>query len=75
MSPIFLSLFLNDVKMQLADIGNESITLERPSIYLLLLLELNSKRGEKTNVFVCVEVLRPSQQFFSHVGTEPPLPG
>ena len=26
-------------------------------------------------VFVWVEVLRPSQQFFSHVGTEPPLPG
>ena len=25
--------------------------------------------------FVCVEALRPSQQFFSHVGTEPPLPG
>ena len=22
-----------------------------------------------------VEALRPSQQFFSHVGTEPPLPG
>ena len=26
-------------------------------------------------VFVCVEVQRPSQQFFSHVGTEPLLPG
>ena len=26
-------------------------------------------------VFVCVEAYRPSQQFFSHVGTEPPLPG
>ena len=28
-------------------------------------------------VFLCVKVetLRPSQQFFSHVGTEPPLPG
>ena len=28
--------------------------------------------------FVCLfgfEALRPSQQFFSHVGTEPPLPG
>ena len=25
--------------------------------------------------FVWVEALRPSQQFFSHVGTEPPLPG
>ena len=25
--------------------------------------------------FVCVEVKHPSQQFFSHVGTEPPLPG
>ena len=24
--------------------------------------------------FVWVEVLRPSQQFFSHVETEPPLP-
>ena len=27
------------------------------------------------DVFVWVEALRPSQQFFSHVGTEPPLPG
>ena len=26
-------------------------------------------------VFVCFEAQRPSQQFFSHVGTEPPLPG
>ena len=26
-------------------------------------------------MFVCVEVQRPSQQFFSHVGSEPPLPG
>ena len=26
-------------------------------------------------VLVWVEALRPSQQFFSHVGTEPPLPG
>ena len=26
-------------------------------------------------LFVCVEVERPSQQFFSHVGTEPPLSG
>ena len=26
-------------------------------------------------LFVWVEALRPSQQFFSHVGTEPPLPG
>ena len=25
--------------------------------------------------FVCVEAYRPSQQFFSHIGTEPPLPG
>ena len=25
--------------------------------------------------FVWVEALRPGQQFFSHVGTEPPLPG
>ena len=25
--------------------------------------------------FVCVEAKRPSQQLFSHVGTEPPLPG
>ena len=23
----------------------------------------------------CVEALRPSQQFFSHIGTEPSLPG
>ena len=34
-----------------------------------------------TNDFVClfcfvwVDALRPSQHFFSHVGTEPPLPG
>ena len=27
------------------------------------------------DLFVWVEALRPSQQFFSHVGTEPPLPG
>ena len=26
-------------------------------------------------LFVSVEALRPNQQFFSHVGTEPPLPG
>ena len=26
-------------------------------------------------LFVWVEALRPSQQFSSHVGTEPPLPG
>ena len=26
-------------------------------------------------LFVWVEVLRPSQYFFSHVGTEPLLPG
>ena len=26
-------------------------------------------------VFVCVEALRPTQQFFSHVGAEPPHPG
>ena len=26
-------------------------------------------------LFVCVEALRPSQQFFSHVVTEPLLPG
>ena len=26
-------------------------------------------------VFVLVEALHPSQQFFSHVGMEPPLPG
>ena len=25
-------------------------------------------------LFVWVEALRPSQQFFSHVGTEPPFP-
>ena len=28
-----------------------------------------------TLVFVCAEAYRPSQQCFSHVGTEPPLPG
>ena len=28
-----------------------------------------------TGVFVCVNASRPRQQFFSHVGTEPPLPG
>ena len=27
------------------------------------------------DMFVCFEALRPSQQFFSHVGTEPTLPG
>ena len=27
------------------------------------------------SLFVWFEALRPSQQFFSHVGTEPPLPG
>ena len=27
------------------------------------------------SLFVWVEALRPSQQFFSHVGTEPPLSG
>ena len=26
-------------------------------------------------LFVCVEAKSSSQQFFSHVGTEPPLPG
>ena len=26
-------------------------------------------------LFVLVEALRPSQRFFSHVETEPPLPG
>ena len=26
-------------------------------------------------LFVCVEAERPSQQFFSHVGMEPSLPG
>ena len=26
-------------------------------------------------LFVCSEAKRPSQQFFSHVGTEPTLPG
>ena len=30
---------------------------------------------ESDALFVCVEAKRPSQQFFSHVGTEPPLPG
>ena len=29
----------------------------------------------QTSLFVWVEALRPSQQFFSNVGTEPPLPG
>ena len=33
---------------------------------------LNSTGHE---IFVWVETLHPSQQFFSHVGTEPPLPG
>ena len=27
------------------------------------------------SMFVCVEAYRPSQQLFSHVGTEPTLPG
>ena len=26
-------------------------------------------------LFICVEASRPSQQFFSHVGTKPTLPG
>ena len=26
-------------------------------------------------LFVCVEALRPSQQFFSHIGAKPMLPG
>ena len=26
-------------------------------------------------MFVCVDAQRPNQQFFSHVGTEPPPPG
>ena len=29
----------------------------------------------KQFLLVCLEVLRPSQQFFSHVVTEPLLPG
>ena len=33
------------------------------------------KEGWMDGGFVCVDALRPSQQFFSHVGTEPPLPG
>ena len=33
------------------------------------------KTTEKSFLFVWVEALRPSQQFFSHVGTELPLPG
>ena len=36
MSPILFSLFLNDVEMQLSDGGNEGITIEQLSIYLLL---------------------------------------
>ena len=36
MSPILFSLFLNDIEMQLADRGNEGITIEQLSIYLLL---------------------------------------
>ena len=31
--------------------------------------------GIYPKMFVCVEALSPSQQFFSHVGTEPTLPG
>ena len=31
--------------------------------------------GQSFLVLVWVEALRPSQQLFSHVGTEPPLPG
>ena len=26
-------------------------------------------------LFVCIDALHPSQHFFGHVGTEPPLPG
>ena len=40
MSLILFSLFLNDVEMQLADIGNEGITLEQLSIYLLLFADV-----------------------------------
>ena len=27
------------------------------------------------DLFVCIEALHPSQQFFSHVGMDPALPG
>ena len=36
MSPILFSLFLNDIEMQLADRGNEGLTIEQLYIYLLL---------------------------------------
>ena len=32
-------------------------------------------QNKKVLLLVWVEALRPSQQCFSHVGTEPPLPG
>ena len=37
--------------------------------------QLCSYRRADLCLFVWVEALRPSQQFFSHVGMEPPLPG
>ena len=43
----------------------------RPTDYKTFFM-LNSTGHE---IFVWVETLRPSQQFFSDVGTEPPLPG
>ena len=39
------------------------------------MLDLSKGHKEDQDRFVCVEALRPSQQFFSHVGTEPSLPG
>ena len=40
---------------------------------------LSLRRTQTSVLFVClfvwVDALRASQQFFSHVGTEPPLPG
>ena len=36
MSPILFSIFLNDVEMQLTDNGNDSITLDQLTLYLLL---------------------------------------
>ena len=50
---------------------NEKVLTERFSM-----LANREKRGKHTNIlflFVCVDALRPSQQFFSHVGTFPTL--
>ena len=45
-----------------------------------MLIEYRLKKNPRSNcrqvcLFVWVEALRPSQHFFSHVGTGPPLPG